>query len=526
MFWLIGRPEDQTTAETLVSTLSRSWLVAALLASLLVGPSPQAWIALAPLVLQSFSLYWPLAPRVDIPLTLVSMLIAPLGLSPEIGAAASVAVVLPGLALLDLQLRDLSALLIPPPFQTGRRTTTILNSLAATALAVGLLGLLAGNLTTVLVAAILMGGLLVRLGDIIAATRAVPVTAEPVRLRVLAREEGRVALSLRSETAFSQRLALSSNESWLNLYPKQIDIGADAVEIVELAAKPPLAAPWQPAIHVMSVDQWGLFWTGTEIHPLTLHVIPRARYALWLARRYLEATGGQQAQPNVGRANRFRGVEYNSSRIYQPGDRLKDVDWRHTAKSPQTIVKEHSDPQGGPTVILVNLVAGDAEEADWLGFHVVSSALTAARQGIPSALVAYDAQDAVLVAGMSDPRNTLIQAMRITEKITLISGEERLLAPPDLPRLRRAVANWGADGSNGPHAALRTLLLSEIQTLEDLAQGHPLTAALQHVLKGGALPTVITVVSRWNHDSTVLAVALPRLRNHGYRIFDLRGGKR
>ena len=34
MFWLTGRPEDKTTAETLAITLSRSWLVAALLASL------------------------------------------------------------------------------------------------------------------------------------------------------------------------------------------------------------------------------------------------------------------------------------------------------------------------------------------------------------------------------------------------------------------------------------------------------------------------------------------------------------
>ena len=149
MFWLTGRREDKPKANALISTLLRSWLVAVLLATLVVGPSPQAWIAVAPLVLQSFSLYWPLAPRIDIPLILISMLIAPLGLSPVIGTFTSVAVVLPGLALLDLQLRDLAALLNLSPFQSGRRTTPILNSLAATALAIGLLGFMAASVTTI-----------------------------------------------------------------------------------------------------------------------------------------------------------------------------------------------------------------------------------------------------------------------------------------------------------------------------------------------------------------------------------------
>ena len=140
--------------------------------------------------------------------------------------------------------------------------------------------------------------------------------------------------------------------------------------------------------------------------------------------------------------------------------------------------------------------------------------------------MAYNAQEAVLVARLSDPRNTLMHAMRITEKITLVSGEERLLAPPDLSRLRRAAANLAGDGPNGTQAVLRTLLLSEIQTLEDLAQGHPLTAALQHVLNGGAFPTVITLVSQWNHDSEALAVTLPRWRKRGHRVLDLHSDQR
>jgi hypothetical protein len=47
-------------------------------------------------------------------------------------------------------------------------------------------------------------------------------------------------------------------------------------------------------------------------------------------------------------------------------------------------------PEGGGIVILMDLVAGNAEEADWLGYHLITSALTAAREGLPSALTAYN----------------------------------------------------------------------------------------------------------------------------------------
>jgi hypothetical protein len=219
--------------------------------------------------------------------------------------------------------------------------------------------------------------------------------------------------------------------------------------------------------------------------------------------------------------NRNRGVEYWGHRRYQPGDRLKDLDWRHTARFQEPIVKEFSEPQGGGAVILINLAAGDAEEADWLGYHLVTSALTTAREGMPSALTAYNHQETVLVTGTLPPQETLKHALRISGEIALVSREERLLAPPNLLHLRRSVRNLGGNGSGGGGSALGEMLQREIEALEDLAHAHPLTSALRRGLTGSPPPVTITVISRWNHDAEALAVTLPRLQGQGYRVLEI-----
>jgi uncharacterized protein (DUF58 family) len=521
MLGAIRTPRAETTTRTLNSTLFRSYLVLMLLAAVLAGPSPQLWIALVLLVVQGLMLYWPLPPRIDLPLTLAAILLAPLGLATLVGPFIAAALVLPGLPLLDVQLQHLAAPRNAPPFREGRRSSPTLNSVAITVLAVGLLGLMAGSATTLLVAAALLLGLVTRLGYILVTAGNMPVKAESVELRVLAGEDKRAKFHLQNEAPFSLRVALSSPIPWVRLLRQEIDIGAGAAEDIEVPVAPPLSGPTQPAIQALLLDPWGFLFWGIDIYPLRLHVIPRARYAAWLARRYLEQTGRQQPV-TTDALSRIGGVEYFRHRQYQPGDRLKDLDWRHTAKFREPIVKEYSEPQGGGTIILINLVAGDAEEADWLGYHLVTSALTAAREGIPSALAAYNQEETVLVTGPLHPRETLKHALRVSGKIALVSRQERLLVPPNLLRLRRSVRNLRGNGSNGTGSALGEMLQREIEALEELAEGHPLTSALRRGLRGSQPPVTITVISRWNHDAEALAVTLPRLQGQGYRVLDLR----
>jgi uncharacterized protein (DUF58 family) len=514
-------PRAETATGTLSSALFRSYLVLALLAAVVAGSSPQLWIALVLLILQGLMLYRPMPPHIDLCLTLATVLLAPLGLAPLVGPFFAAALILPGLMLLDAQLRDLAALQNVPPFRPGKRSSPTLNSLAIAVLAVGFLGLIVASATILLVAAALFLGLVARLGYILVAARDMPLKAESMELRVLAGEERTTHFRLQNEASFSLRVDLSSPSPWLRLPKPEVDLGPGAAADIEVTAAPPLAGPAQPTIEAMLIDPWGFLFWGIDIYPLRLRVIPRAQYAVWLARRYLEQTGRQQpVSPNA--LNRIRGVEYLRHRQYQPGDRLKDLDWRRTARFREPIVKEYSESPEGGAVILVNLVAGDAEEADWLGYHLVTSALTAARAGISSALAAYNQHEAVLVTGPLRPRETLKQALRVSDEITLASREERLLAPPNLSRLRRSVRSLYRNGSGGVGSNLGEILQREIEALEDLTREHPLTTALGGALTGSPSPKTITVISRWNHDTEALAVTLPRLKIQGYRVLDLR----
>ena len=516
-----GSLEPRSRARTLGQTLIRSYLVIVLLGAVLAGPAPQAWIALGLLVPQALILYRAPPARWDLPLILITVAVTPWSFAALLGPVAAVAIILPGLPLIEMRLRDLAGAVPVPSFRAGRRPTPALSSLALVVLFVGLLGFAAGSVTTILVAAILLLGVLVLMGLILVATRDIPVSVEAVTLSVLVGNQGQARFRLRNESVIPLRVVLSSSDTGVTLSPIELAIGARSEQEIGITATPSLSGPAEPEILVMLLDPWGFLWRGTVIQPLRLQVIPRARYAAWLARRYLDQSGGRQLSPASGHMQQSRGVEFTRLREYQPGDRLRDVDWRRSGRLRELVTREYRDPQRGGTTILVNLMAKDPEEADWVGYHLISSALTAAQEGIPAGLAAYNEHEPVLVTGLSHPRETLKNALRVSKEISLTSGQTRLLAPPDMLHLRRTAQNLGGIGTDGPQAALGQLLVQEIESLEDLAQGHPLSLALPGGLRGNPPPATLILVSRWNHDAEALAVVLPRLKQQGYRVLDL-----
>jgi len=210
------------------------------------------------------------------------------------------------------------------------------------------------------------------------------------------------------------------------------------------------------------------------------------------------------------------GIEYHRLREYEPGDQLRDIEWRHTLKLRELIVKERLDTPAGSAVLLVNLAVASEEEADWLAYHLVTSALSAAHQGVRVSILAYNEWDVVLDMEPRDGREALKEALRLSTRLAYVAPIERLLAPPDVLRLRRAVRRLEADG-----ATLAALLRIELAELEQLARYHPVAALAGSLIQRRQQGSVITVISHWNHDAEALAVALSWLRRRGYRVVDL-----
>jgi hypothetical protein len=82
--------------------------------------------------------------------------------------------------------------------------------------------------------------------------------------------------------------------------PLQVDLNRKNHAEVNITYTPPLAVPSKLQLQTTGVDERGLIQFKPNLEPIDLHIIPRARYARWLAEKYLKqtATGGTTAAPS------------------------------------------------------------------------------------------------------------------------------------------------------------------------------------------------------------------------------------
>jgi hypothetical protein len=300
--------------------------------------------------------------------------------------------------------------------------------------------------------------------------------------------------------------------------PQRFRLNGARAEL-NLTITPPLAGPSHPRLQASITDPWGFVQINQVVEPVELHVIPRARYAEWLAMRYLE-----QTRPGIGVATTVSpeagqmpkgGTEYYDSRAYQPGDRLMHVDWKHTLKLNELIIKEYTEAGGQAAIIAVNLSASDAEEADKLAFNLITTALTLAREAIPTALAAYNHQKVILTTVTIDPREALKHTLSLVKDITTVELAHRLLQPPDISRLKRNITLLN-QATSEPAQRLLSLLDFERQAIEEAAKNHPLALALSSAIKHTPPPAVIVSVSQLNHDAEALLVTTDKLSRQGF----------
>lgn len=170
---------------------------------------------------------------------------------------------------------------------------------------------------------------------------------------------------------------------------------------------------------------------------------------------------GQQSSRLYG-----RGMDYAESRVYQPGDDVRRLDWRLTARSGRLHTKLFQEEREGRLLVLL-----DAHESMRFGTRARLKSVQAARA---AALAAW-------------------YAVRAGERVGLMSfgNGHRLLRPMAGTRgalaLCGALAQWDADTSLAQaeslsdallrsgrlmHGANRVLLISDGLSCDDGARGH------------------------------------------------------
>jgi uncharacterized protein (DUF58 family) len=498
-------------------TIGRAYLVIVLLLAVTVSPPFQLGLSLALLALQLYCAYRPPKASLNLILVVVSLVLAPLTVEALVGAAFAVLLIVPALLLLDSSLKEYTSTQTFTFSRVGRSASSMLKSLGVCLGLVFLFSLAVSNLTLMLAASVLLIYLAI---CVVYVCQRLPKTAleeSKTWSRIVVGDTDSKLVSLKTKARMPVQVFLEPADLWANVEPARFALAGQADATLRFT--PPLAGPSKVVLQASVIDSHGLIVTGQMLQPVDLHIIPRAKYAEWLANKFLEQTSqGAGSAPGVprslSRAGRS-GVEFHGTHLYQPGDSWKNLDWKHSCMLGELIVKEFSEPKGHVGIIVADLTAKDAEEADRLAYNLVMSALTLASEALPAALAVYNQKEVLAVTQPRSPRETLKKALELTEKITVVEPKEKVLQPLEMRRLKRSISQL-AQAKTETAQKLKEVLELESEANLQAAKQHPAYQALMKAAKLTQAPAVITVASPVGYDSDALLLTLEQLREKGY----------
>lgn len=507
------------TAKTAVKV----YLIMVLLIAVLASPLPQLGIALALLAIQLGTLYRPVKASIGLALTLGLLIFTPLALEALTGTWLSVFLISPTLLLLDQSLRQNAASQIGTFVKTGKSLTSVCKALATSLLLVLAASIILLNFTLMLTATILIGYLGAILGYLFFKIPNAPFEESKTFARIIAGNTAEEKAQLKGKSGVPLFVSLVPTTAWVQIAPSNLMLAASGKSEFSLRFRPPLAGPSKLSVQALAVDPWGLTQVAQVLEPVNLHIIPRVKYARWLANKYLEqTTPGTDSAVSASLSDRFvkaanSGLEYYGSHQFQPGDRWKDMDWKHTYLFGELIVKEFSGLQGRTAVLVADLTAKDAEEADKLSYDFVMAALTFATESLPTALAVYNHQEVLAAMPPMNPREALKKTLSLTEKISRVEPTEKVLQAVELAKLKRAIKQLDQADNNLP-LNLSEILKIELKANKKAANSHPSSQALDKIIDTVAPPATLTVVSASSNNNSELVVTLERLKEKGYSI--------
>lgn len=429
--------------------------------------------------------------------------------TPQVGPFFSLLISLPVLLTINRSLEETAELLTYQDTRYTRQPTKIfLTLLLIAVLVLGAAGL-AGSLSLLLSGAIIIGYFGVLVAVVLRRLPSKPVLVEQLKQRMVAGSRAHLDIKLTVRTKTGGLLFVESPYEWVKVDPNILSLKQDDL-VVKVYLSPSLSGPSIIKLKGQAIDRWGLIQVNFELEPVRLYVIPRARYASWLARRYLAQTkpGALPLISNIGALRPIyglrRGVEYYGSQLYQPGDSLKNIDWKHSLKYNELISKEFADFHGQPAVVLINLAVGNAEEADELSYNIIVTAISLAQESIPAALAAYDHESVKIITPMLQSQALVRKSLQVAQEIVTFISPVRYLNPPDVARLRANISRIRFVESKASNV-LGQLLQREYNNLNNNAKLNPVTKALTEVFGKADKQSNIVIISHRNHDAEALA---------------------
>jgi len=486
----------------------RLYVSAALIAAALLSSPAVAFVPVVILIWYLYLWRWPGKPTVNLLSEYFVFLSIAVLLTPQVGAPFATLVAFPVMILIDLTLRRSAETVVFRDTDRQRRLTDTAIILYVIALCLAGISLLLSDLSLLITSAVAVGYLVVLNAIIFWRLPLKPVVEVQINQRMVAGLQRQFNIELINQTVIGGQLIVMSPYEWLTVKAGRLSM-KERKFVLRVSLSPPLAGPSVVKLVGYTSDRWGLIQTRFEMEPIRLFVVPRARYAAWLAQKYLTTT---KAGPLVLTADISavrplygfnRGIEYYGIQQYQPGDSIKNIDWKHSVKYNDLITKKYIDFHGQPAIIMVNLAVGNAEEADRLAYKIIVTALSLAREGIPAALAVYDNENVKLTTASLAPRQLLFRGLQISRNIMTIDSPMKYLNPPDVIRLRSDIERVATVGSKSSDVLLQLLQL-EYKNLEAETKLNPAKRALAHVVSKMGRQATVVMISQRNHDAGAL----------------------
>jgi len=485
------------------------YVALALIAAATLSPLALSFIPVLLLVWYLALRRWPFTSAVNLLTEYFIFFAITLLLASTTGPFLALLIALPTILLIHHSLEEVSQSLTYQDTRYARRPTRLCLGLLSIVIVVLLVALLLGSLSLLLAGAAIVSYFGV-LGTIILRRLPLkPVVELQLDQRMLAGAREDLAIEMTPQTRLGGTLFLASPYEWLKVSPNVLSLKENKLR-AKVSLSPTLSGPSVTKLKGYAIDRWGLMQTTFELEPIRLYVIPRARYAAWLARKYLAGTkpGTLPLLSNIeARKPAYglrRGVEYYGSQLYQPGDSLKNIDWKHSLKYNQLITKEFAEFHGRSAVILINLAVSNAEEADKLAYKIIVTAISLARENVPAALAVYNHEGVRLTTTTLSPQQLLHQSLQVAQEMVTYINPVKYLSPPDVTRLRANINRIQLAESQASRV-LSQLLKLEYQNLNDNAKLNPATKALSEVFTKADKQSNIVVISNYNHDAEALA---------------------
>lgn len=502
----------------------RAYATLALAAAAVLSPLALSFVPVLLLIWYAGVWRWPFNPQVRLLTEYFAFYAIALLYSAALAPPLALLAALPVMLAVNHALETAAMYLSFRESRHARRPTDTGITLFVITAAVLALSLLTGNLALQLAAAAAS----VYLGVLAIFARrmpAEPLRADPVQHRMLAGTKARLDVRLVVAAGAEGPLVLKASRDWIGVSPDALALQRPGVAL-SVSLEPELAGPGPVELAGQATDRWGLIRTSFKVVPVELYVIPRAGYAEWLARRYFgEAGAGALPQvPGIGSLKPEyglrQGVEYYGSHVYQPGDSLRSIDWKHSLMLNELISKEFVEFHSRPAVLLVNLAVSSETESDRLACKIIMAALSLAQENIPAALAVYDHLEVCQVTATLQPRELVRQAVAAARGIVQVTNPRRYLNPPDVTRLRASIGRLGAAEGRAARV-LAGLLQLEYRSLDIGARQNPATAALAGVFSRVDRQAGVLVISQRNHDAEAIAFNTFDLARRGNKVIDV-----